>query len=248
MNSREKYRASHSRPTRADPKRPANENNGRKSSTITLSGGPRDPPYIEKVLGKDPLRQKGIVIKASTAWIDTYRTPGGVLSVPFIDFLGRFTGYRVYRWDCDPRALVTTTIATVTRRLLNYCRRHNSKRTVNRLSKQLVGAATYYVLSKNSYFWDRVLFFSRDLEKRGNLISKLRLFFSSKWDDDKRFVCSQALYQANWLLSRVYRPRDKSLFYSKRVKRTSWRKPSDSPSRLAITRCVCDIAYAISQI
>lgn len=247
MSSREKYRESHSRPTRATGCDPSVENS-RPRSTITLSEDGHGSLYIEKTLGKDPLRQKGVVIKSSLAWIDTYRTPGGVLSVPFIDSLGRFTGHRLYRWDCDPRALIATTISTIARRLLLYCGRHNPAKVVKRFSKSILGAAAYYAFSKNSYYWDRVLFFSRNLESRGNLIHRLRLFFSSKWDDNKRFVYSQALYQANWLLSRVYRPRDKSLFFKESIKRTSWRKPSDTPTRLAVTRQVCEIAHAISQI
>lgn len=214
---------------------------------ITLRGDESDPVYKVRNLDRVCLRQKAISIRASVAWIDTFKTPNGGLGVPFIDSLGRFTGHLVYKWSCDPRSLITTTIATVAQRLLSYCRRHNNHRVVKRFSKALLGAAAYYVFSKNLYFWDRILFFSRQLDKRGNLIHRTRLFFSSKWDDNKRFVYSQVIFQTNWLLFRVYRPRDKSHFF-KQGDRGRWRKPSDAPSRYECTKQVRDIAYAICQI
>jgi len=218
------------------------------TSTITLRGGTGDPEYKVRNLDRNCLRQKAISIRASTSWIDTYKTPNGGLGVPFIDELGRFTGHLVYRWSCDPRSLLTTTVATIADRLRKYCLRHNPKHIVKRHSKALLGAAAYYAFSKNSYFWDRVLFFSRNLEKRGMLIHRIRLKFSSKWDDCKRFVLSQVTFQTNWLLFRVYRPRDKSHFFSKSVKRTIWPTPDCSPTRLCLTNQVREIAYAISQI
>jgi len=245
MNSRQKQRASHSMPGKA-----ASQNKRSSGATpiITLRGNEGDPIYKIRGLDRNTLRQKAISIRAGTSWIDTFKTPNGGLGVPFFDHLGRFTGHLVYRWSCDPRSLITTAISTVADRLLKYCRRHNNNRIVKRHSKAILGAAAYYVMSKNSHFWDRILFFSRDLEKRGNLIHRLRLYFSSKWNDNKRFVLSQVIYQTNWLLFRVYRPRDKFHFFSEGIKRTCWRKPSDSPSRVQLTTQVRDIAAAISQI
>jgi hypothetical protein len=245
MNSRQKYRASHSTPGRS-----ASQKKKGKGFTpiITLRGDEGDPTYRIRNLDRNTLRQKAISIRASTSWIDTFKTPNGGLGVPFFDNLGRYTGHLVYRWSCDPRSLITTAVATVADRLLKYCWRHNKRYVVKRFSKALLGAAAYYVMSKNSHFWDRVLFFCRDLQKRGSLIHRLRLFFSSKWNDNKRFVISQVIFQTNWLLFRVYRPRDKFHFFSERVKRTCWREPTSSPSRVDLTTEVREIAYAISQI
>jgi len=216
-------------------------------SIITLRGDESDPAYKVVNLNRNCLRQKAISIRASTAWIDTFKTPNGGLGVPFIDELGRFTGHLVYRWSCDPRSLISTVISTISSRIMKYARRHNKYHIVKRFSKALLGAAAYYAISKNSYFWDRVLFFSRNLEKKGSLIHRLRLFYSSKWDDNKRFVISQVIFQTNWLLFRVFRPRDKSLFFSS-GKNTIWRKPDCAPPRLAVTNIVRDIAYAMSMV
>lgn len=230
-------------------KPPASQGKGsHKTTIITLSKSHGDVEYKIPKLDRNCLRQKAISVRAGTSWIDTYKTPNGGLGVPFIDHLGRYTGHLCYKWSCDPRSLISTTIATIADRLLKYCRRHNPKRVVKRFSKALLGAAAYYAFSKNLYFWDRILFFSRDLVKRGNLIHRLRLYFSSKWDDNKRFVYSQAIYQANWLLFRVYRPRDKSHFFNLAGDVGRWRKPSDAPSLIVATNQVREIAYAISQI
>lgn len=244
MSSRQNYRASHS--TIGNP---VTDSKSRKAApVITLSEDPGCRDYKIVNLDRNCLRQKAISIRAGTSWIDTYKTPNGGLGVPYIDKLGRFTGHLVYRWSCDPRSLVSTIVSTIANRLLRYCRRHNHARVVRRFSKTIVGAAAYYAFTKNSYFWDRVLFFSRNLEKRGTLIHRLRLYFSSKWDDNKRFVISQVIFQTNWLLFRVYRPRDKSHFFLREVRSTLWRKPVDAPPRLAVTEQIRDIAYAISRV
>jgi len=216
---------------------------------ITYGGDPADPDYYIRRLDRNcNPRQKAVSIRSSTRWIDTFKTPNGGLSLPFIDQLGRFSGQTVYRWSCDPRSLITTVVSTISKRLVSYCRKHNPWHVVKRHLKPLVGAAAYYAFTKNSYFWDRILYFSRNLEKKGTLIHRFRLYFSSKWDDDKRFVYSQVIFQTNWLLSRALGPRDKSLFFFRERKRTIWRKPDDSPSRLALTDQVRNIAYAMSLI
>lgn len=212
-----------------------------------MRGDVRDPEYNIRNLDRDTLRQKGVTIKSSTRWLDTFKTPNGGLSIPFIDKLGRFTGFTLYKWSCDPRSLIATVVATISRRLIAYARRHNPFHIVLRFSKSLLGAAAYYAFSKNSHFWDRILYFARDLAKRGTLVHRVRLFHSSKWDDNKRFVYSQVIFQTNWLLSRVFRPRDKSHFYSEE-RRSIWRKPSSAPPRQQVTDSMRDIAYAMSGI
>lgn len=222
-------------------------NRKRVRNVITERGDISDPPYIVRLLNRDCLRQKAVVIKSSTRWIDTYKTPNGGLGVPFIDKLGFYTGHLVYKWSCDPRSLITTVVSTITKRIVDYAHRHNKKSVVRKYKKPLFQAAAYYAFTKNSYFWDRILYFSRNLEKNGMLIHRLRLFFSSKWDDNKRFVYSQVIFQTNWLLFRASRPRDKSLFFRDRKKAT-WSDPSCSPCRDVLTNQVREIAYAISMI
>jgi hypothetical protein len=219
------------------------------SPVIALRRDGRDVDYYPKMLNRDASKAKAIVIKSSIRWIDTFKTPNGGLSVPLIDRLGFYTGYTCYKWSCDPRSLITTVVATISKRLLEYCRKHNKHYIVKRNYKRIVGAACYYAFTKNSYFWDRILFFSRDLEKYGNQLHKLRLFFSSKWDDNKRFVYSQVIFQTNWLLFRALGPRDKSQFYLHSKESESYRFTVDSsPSVNETTKVVRDLAYAMSSM
>jgi len=245
MGARQRQRVS-SLPT-GSPETPHGSSKGKVAPVITLRGDERDPLYMIRNLDRDCLRQKAIRVKSSLRWLDTFKTPNGGLSVPYIDQLGRITGHTIYKWSCDPRSLITTTISTILQRIVRYARRHNKFHVVKRFLKPLVGAAAYYCFSKNSHYWDRVLFFCRDLQKRGSLIHRLRLYFSSKWNDHIRFVYSQAIFQANWLLSRAFQPRDKFQFFS-RDRRTLWRKPEDAPSRSDVTNAMRVIAYAISSM
>jgi len=217
------------------------------TKTITLRGGDCDPLYIVQKINRDCPRKKAISIKSSTRWIDTFKTPNGGLNVPYIDEVGKITGHVLYKWSCDPRSLISTVISTISKRLLRFSLRHNPHRIVKKHLKSFVGAAAYYAFTKDSHFWDRILFFSRNLEKRGNLIHKLRLFHSSKWSDHKRFVISQVIFQTHWLLSRGRCPCDKLLFYSKK-KRTTWSDPGCAPSKTILTDLIRQIAYAMGRI
>jgi hypothetical protein len=223
------------------------EDNGKVKSIITLSGDTLDPQFRVRLLDRDCPRQKGISLKKSLRWIDTFKTPNGGLNVPYIDNLGRFTGHTLYKWSCDPRSLIATVVSTISKRLVDYCRKHNKWHMVKKHLKPLVGAAAYYAFTKNSHFWDRILFFCRNLQERGTLIHRFRLFYSSKWSDYNRFVISQVIFQTNWLLSRVHEPRDKLLFYNS-SKRTFWSDPSRAPLKTNITNRIRELAYAISSI
>jgi hypothetical protein len=88
--------------------------------------------------------------------------------------------------------------------------RHNKKAVVIKNRGRFLRAAYTYLVTGNSYLWDRVLFFSRNLEKRGTLIHRVSLKYLLKTDADVRFVYSHVCFQAKWLLFRALRPRDKS--------------------------------------
>lgn len=100
-------------------------------------------------------------------------------------------------------------VATTARRLLLYANKHNKGHIVDRNLNRLIMASYYYCVSRNNYFWDRVLFFTRDLEKRGPLIHRVMIRFLSKTSDSIRFVYSHVCSQTQWLLFRAERPRDK---------------------------------------
>jgi hypothetical protein len=71
----------------------------------------------------------------------------------------------------------------------------------------------YYALSKNIYFWNRLLVLVRQKNLGWKTISRMLHRFSLKLDDYKWFVYSGACLQAYWLTFRAVRPRDKSAIY-----------------------------------
>jgi hypothetical protein len=172
-------------------------------------------------LPRYPKRVRGFQIRNSDRWADSAKIPHGAFNVPFIDNLGRFTGITLYKWYCDPRQLLASTVATIAQRLEVYCRRHNKNFVVKRNLPRILRCASYYAMTKNAWYWDRILFFSRNLEKHGKRLLHLTIKYVNKGDDNKRFVYSQVSSQTNWLLFRAKRPRDKSLFIQKGMAWTS---------------------------
>jgi hypothetical protein len=156
---------------------------------------------------------RGVTLKRSKRWLVSW--PNILTTryhLPLIDRLGRFTGESAYTLPCEPADLLSTTISTIFSRLKRYAAHHNKREIVGKRLRDILRASTYYALSKNSYYMDRILFFLRNLEKNGKLIHRITLYYLSKGDADKRFVYSQVSYNTNWLIFRACRPRDKSPF------------------------------------
>jgi hypothetical protein len=173
------------------------------------------------------------------------KSPSGGFNVPLIDRLGRYTGSSIYKWACDPRSLIATTVSTISKRLVDYSRRHNKWYIVKKNLSRILRVSAYYAITKNAYVWDRVLFFARDLEKNGKLLHTFLLKFLSKLDDHKRFVYSHVSFQTEWLLFRAKWPRDKSLLNRGK----GWILPNgESPDIAFRTLAVRDIAIAINRI
>jgi len=203
----------------------------RRLDFITL--GHDDSPrfFEEHLIGYQP-QKRAVSIKNSSRWYDCFPLPdsgnGWEWKIPYINKVGKYTGHTVYRWNCAPQAALATIISTISKRLLFYARRHNKLHVVRRNYKRIVGAAYLYAVTKNAWFMDRILFFLRKLEERGNLIHKFTLKFLVKQDEYIRFVYSQVLLQTNWLLSQARRPCDKS----SRFVRPTDPPQSGSPGRL----------------
>jgi len=206
------------------------------------------PAHVVPRIPRGCPKARLVRIKQSKRWLECPETPSGAYGVPFIDRLGFYTGHLAYRWACDPRSLIATVISTISSRLVGFCRRHNKKWVVNRYLSDILKASAYYAISKNSYFWDRILVFCRDLTKYNGALRSLRVHFLARWDDNKRFVYSQASYQANWLLFRANLPRDKSHFYSERRVRNGKFNELTRPLPSEIYRQVIDISTEISMV
>lgn len=161
-------------------------------------------------LPRDQRQIRGLSLRRSKRWLTTVPVVRNRFELPLIDRLGRFTGETIYSLVCDPADVLSTTISTVFSRLWRYANAHNKYDVCAPRRRDILRAAVYYVLQKNSYFMDRILVFLRDLGKLGKLIHRTTLKFLSKCDADKRFVYGQACYNANWLIFRACKPRDKS--------------------------------------
>jgi hypothetical protein len=166
-------------------------------------------------------------------------------NLPYIDRLGKITPHSVFEWKCDPRQFTATVLSTVSRRIQMYARRHNQKSIADRRAHDLVRASIYYCLTQNNWFWDRILFFCRNLEKNWKSIKTLTIKMLKKVDENKRFVYGQASLQANWLLFRVCRPRDKFTFWKDGK---SWVSNGHPVPASWLKATVLDFAKALSEL
>lgn len=194
-------------------KRPPKElNNDDKRGAVMITLRDRDGPtyYAKDIRGPQP-PLRAVVVRNSERWMRCLPLPGNrAWDIPYIDRLGRFTGHTVYRWVCKPQVALGTIISTIASRLLQYSLVHNKWHIVRKNLGRIARASFLYACQKSSWFWDRILYFCRDLDRRGNLIHKYTLKFLLKQDENIRFVYSQVCLQTNWLLSQAHRPCDKS--------------------------------------
>jgi hypothetical protein len=153
-----------------------------------------------------------VSLRRSNRWLTDKKFPQTSCELPFIDHVGRFTGYGVYRVNWSPSAYIATVCATIWRRLKFFILRKTTIYEFRKRQHLYMRCCAYYALSKNDYFWDRLLVLSR--KKQGwRTISKLLHQFSLKLDDYKWFVYSGVCLQTYWLTFRAVRPRDKSALY-----------------------------------
>jgi hypothetical protein len=112
----------------------------------------------------------------------------------------------LYMWKCFPEQVLFSLISTVFKRILKILRKRKcvTKRTSNAAFK----VSSVYVITRTDIL-DRFLGMCR----KGTPIKVVESFVCKcvyELDENKRFVYSQAFYNANWLKSLVHRPRDKS--------------------------------------
>jgi len=169
--------------------------------------------YVPPKLAHDVHFAQGVVIRRSQRWLDCAPCAQQRLPIPLINDVGKNTGLTLYEWHANLPSHCATVCSTISSRLMSYARRHNPSKTVCRFARVIARISAYYYLTWNNYLMDRILYFLRNLEVRGKLIHQVLLKFVAKLDVYKRFVYSQASYQANWLLFRAQSgPRDKSKF------------------------------------
>lgn len=219
--------------------------NDTRRGTITLSEGSA-PEYQPMSFSGFAPRIRGAKIRNSKRWIHGTTQPLTGLSFPYIDHLGRYTGTTLFKWSCDPRSFVASVVSTIANRAFNRAVHYNGMKLALRSSERIIRAAFYYATSKNNYFWDRILFFLKNLKENGNLMSRFVLKWNLKTDENKRFVYSHVCSQTQWLLFRVERPRDKSAIMKRALPLLSFER-GDS-AFLKMGGILADLAKAMSSI
>jgi hypothetical protein len=184
----------------------------RRLNYLTLGSNGRE--WTMKTLHPNDLHRthSSVQIRRSNRWLTRQKSPQTSVELPFIDHVGKFTGTNLYHVNLSPSQFIGTVISTVYKRVYGLVVRRNGrlKRTRNRWSTLLLRCSAYYALTKNAYFWDRLL----PLLRKGDrgTVSKMLHKFVCKLDDYKWFVYSHACSQAKWLTFRALGPRDKSSY------------------------------------
>jgi len=219
--------------------------NDTRRGVVALSGD-ASPEYQPLSFSGFSPRVRGAKIRNSKRWIHGTTQPLTGLSFPYIDRLGRFTGTSLFRWSCDPRSYVASVISTIANRAFHRAVYYNGMKLALRSSERIIRAAFYYATSKNIYFWDRILFFLKNLKENGNLMSRFVLKWVLKTDENKRFVYSHVCSQTQWLLFRVERPRDKSAIMKRALPLLSFERGESA--FLKMGGILADLAKAMSSI
>lgn len=185
----------------------------RPSATLVVARDDSKLAYRE--FSSLPSRIEGVEMKFSS------RCSNAILAMrvklPHIDKVGKFTGCHLASVKISRACYVMTVVATILNRL-NYRNRFYNKRRHRANPRLLAGIAFYYAVSKNTWFFDRILSMLKDFQHNEKAIKGLLAKFMSRTDDYTRFVYSQVCFQTHWLLFRGLRPRDKSAFIWKGVR------------------------------
>jgi hypothetical protein len=149
-------------------------------------------------------------VRLSTRWIANYtHLCKREIGIPYINNSGKIGLTTICRWFAHPLQVIATISATVFQRLQQILIRRHGTRFAFAHKDVTIRTAICYSISRNDWIIDRFLGYYKRKANNGPYIALLSKFIA-QFDDDKRFVYSQAWQQAYWLTSRSERPRDKS--------------------------------------
>jgi hypothetical protein len=155
-------------------------------------------------------------VKRSLRWYPTsFDLYKAVYPINYIDSKGFVTNHTFAYWYTDFRNILTTKISTIFNRLTRRFQRLFNDKFCFLHWRELVACATIYSFNENIHFLTRSIFLLKTLRFRD-----FRFFLYDRLkrlDNNTRFVCCQALKQADWLSSRSTnvgrKSRDKSFKY-----------------------------------
>jgi len=189
--------------------------NGRSVFTNHITVGGEGVPYkfpIVKEAHPNPEFRVGMSFRSSHSWFSSETSVRRYRNVPFVTSSGKFSAHKLCVWRCYSEQMIMSLISTVNSRLLRIL----EKRFHHNLSKRWLNVAfktsIVYVITRDNWVIDRFLGMSRPSGRRATIKSAENhiTFCVYALDENKRFVYSQAYFQANWLKYQVFRPRDKS--------------------------------------
>jgi hypothetical protein len=174
--------------------------------------GQRHVVSFVKELHPHPAVRPGMDYRSSLSWFNKELSVRKFRAIPFVSLSGKFSLSTLYLWKCYPEQVLFSLISTVYSRILKILRKR--KRVDRRLLNCAFKCSIVYVITRSNWIIDRFLGMSRrtPIRKVENFIH----YCVCELDENKRFVYSQAYYQANWLKFQVFRPSDKSR-YEKRA-------------------------------
>jgi len=174
-------------------------------------GGPGEEyrfPFVRS-LHPTPSQFPGMEYRTSVGWFDTSYSRRSFHSIPFISKSGKFSLHTLSVWKAYPEQVIFSLISTVYARILKILRKRFNYRVHKRIMNCAFKLSSVYVILKNNKFIDRFL----GMARKGTpmkLVENYVHHIVCGLDENKRFVYSQAYFQANWLKFQVFRPRDKS--------------------------------------
>jgi len=148
--------------------------------------------------------------RSSVSWFDSDSQKRKFRAIPFVSKSGKFSLSTLYIWKCHPQQMIFSLISTVYSRILSLLRKRHKFKTSKRLLNCAFKISIVYTITRHSWVLDRFLGMTRASARTP--IKAVEGFTTScvyALSTNKRFVYSQAYFQANWLKFQVFRPSDK---------------------------------------
>jgi len=156
------------------------------------------------MLNKETTTVPSYNIKRSLRWYSLFNKylVNGVYPLPYIDKFGYVSRVLIGYWNTDFRSILTSMISTIFNRLIRRFQMLRNNKFCFDHWREMVACATIYAMNQNRHTLNRGTY----LLKTGRF-RDLKFFLSNciqRFDNNTRFVCCQALKQADWLSSRSH--------------------------------------------
>jgi hypothetical protein len=129
--------------------------------------------------------------------------------IPYVSLSGKLSIHTLYVWKTYPQSVFYSVVSTVYQRLLKILLKRFNYKLSRRYRDIIIKISILYILNQNDTLIDRFLGMARSRTPI-KYVAGYAHYCVSDLDENKRFVYSQAYFQANWLKFQASRPSDKS--------------------------------------